>query len=201
MRLLSLNKGMVKSARCLKKYERSIYWGKNMRENFSDRKRDSGLLIHVERFNYDHMLKLMAIYRDEWMYRDKDNTSSFWRYALISLVVTFLPNIATEFRFSNIPLFKQIPQWVFSVAGILCSLFAMYLILANGKRIEYLDNAYKKIMGNLPKRYRIRLIKEDTQFRNRIYRFRLIAPFCITVFSIIIALAIANIFWTVTVMS
>lgn len=153
---------------------------------------------HNGTFDYNHMLTLMSIYRDEWKYRDSDCVSVTFRYAFISLGITFLPNFATEFKFSQIPLFQQIPPWAFSIAGIVCSLVSLYVVLASAKRVEFIDDAYKKIMHDLPEVYKIKSINEDPKIRNRIYRLRLNAPLAIIVFAIVITLAIANIFWAMS---
>ena len=142
----------------------------------------------TENLSYDQILSLMEIYRNEWIYRDSDLTSTIWRYVLISLVITFLPNLITEFGVEQIPLVKALPPFVFSLLGCMSAGLGMYLSLACAKRVEYVDKAYWRIMGFLPHKYQLEWMGK----REKFFGLRLNSPFCIGIFLIIILLAIGN---------
>ena len=94
-------------------------------------------------------IALMAIYRDEWQYRDQTFASYLWRLVYLSLIITFLPNFLDTLDTSP-EIVNRFPSWVFPVAGIFCSLLGLYIGLASIKRIRSVDEAYKNLAKHFP---------------------------------------------------
>ena len=94
-------------------------------------------------------IALMAIYRDEWKYRDQTFTSYLWRLVYLSLIITFLPNFLDAMN-AKLEIIKKFPSWVFPLAGIFCSLLGLYIGLAAIKRIHSIDEAYQNILKGFP---------------------------------------------------
>lgn len=144
-----------------------------------------------ETLNYDQTLKLMSLYREEWMHRDTDLLSTLWRLVSISLIITFLPNLIGRIGIENSVLVNRLPVTVFSVAGIVCSLFGLYISFGEAKRIENLDKKYWEIMRSLPDSFHLeRLDKEKS---TKLFSIRLNNIFCIVPYCVVIVLAISNI--------
>lgn len=121
------------------------------------------------------VISLLACYREEWIYRDTDFANTFWRFAYLSLIIGFLPNLLEKFDLRDAPLLN-LPPWAFSIAGILLSLFGLFICLNDLKRIEKLDDIYFKLVEMLPPAYRIERIVKDE--KNKIFRVRTNHLFC-----------------------
>lgn len=141
--------------------------------------------------DYNQVLTLMSIYRDEWMHRDSDMLSTLWRLVTISLVVTFLPNLIGRLGFSDSPLVAKLPIVFFSCAGIVCAGFGMFISIGESTRIEYLDKKYWDVMKRLPEGYQLESMKNDK--RAKPFSMRLNTIFCVVPYSVVIFLAILNI--------
>ena len=141
--------------------------------------------------NYDQTLKLMSLYREEWMHRDSDMLSTLWRLVFISLVITFLPNLIGRIGIENSPLVNNLPVTVFSVAGIACALFGMYISTGEAKRIENIDKKYWDMMRSLPSH--VHLERLDENKTTKIFSIRLNALLCVVPYCVVILLAVSNI--------
>lgn len=97
----------------------------------------------------ENIISLLACYREEWIYRDTDFANTFWRFAYLSLIIGFLPNLLENFNLRD-ALLLSLPPWTFSIAGILFSLFGLFICLNDLKRIENLDDIYFKLVEMLP---------------------------------------------------
>lgn len=152
-------------------------------------------VIHMneqeQQWSYDQTLKLMALYREEWKHRDLDMMSILWRLVFISLVITFLPNLIGRIGIENSPLANNLPVIVYSVAGIVCALFGLYISVGGAKRIENIDKKYWDLMNNLPEDARIPRLEEDKS--TKIFSIRLNNLFCAVPYCVVIILAISNI--------
>lgn len=133
----------------------------------------------------ENHLALMTLYRDEWKHRDQMFVSFFWRFLYLSLVITFLPNFLKAFNIEA-DIVNALPIWLFSIAGIGCSILGLYLGLAENKRITEVDLAYKKVAASLPHAYQVKKITE------KYYAPRLNVLLCWVSYSITIFLAICN---------
>lgn len=89
--------------------------------------------VKTELFDVENYLALMNLYRDEWKYRDQWFISTFWRMVYLSLIISFLPNFLAAFSVES-ELVTKLPVWVFSVLGILCALFGLYIMIVENKR-------------------------------------------------------------------
>ena len=136
--------------------------------------------------DYENLIALMSIYRDEWKHRDNAFISMLWRFVYISLTITFLPNLINKLGIENSPL-TSLPVELFSIAGIVYALFGAFITIGICKRIENVDKSFKKIMHLLPDEYRYEKIEE------RPFSFRLNKLLTTFLFSVVIILAIANI--------
>lgn len=123
----------------------------------------------------ENVISLLTCYREEWIYRDTDFANTFWRFAYLSLIIGFLPNLLENFNLRDAPLLS-LPPWAFSIAGILFSVFGLFICLNNLKRIEKLDDIYFKLVEMLPPAYRIERIAQDE--KNKIFRVRTNHLFC-----------------------
>lgn len=140
-----------------------------------------------DKSEYESVLKLMSIYREEWQYRDKAFMSSFFKFSTFSLVITFFPNLVGRIGISNdTPLLTEIPPYIFSILGIICALFGLFYSYSEAKRIVKLDKAYKRLMDLFPEDYKV-----DTISKKNIYSVRLNSVLCCT-YIIPIVIAIIN---------
>ena len=130
---------------------------------------------------WENHIAIMSLCRDEWKHREQVFRSYFWRFTYLSLIITFFPNLQI-----NPDIVRDIPAWIFSVAGIGCSLFGLYFGLAENKRITKLDLAYRKLEKKLPRNYRTDKIEE------KYFKPRLNVLVCFVVYGIIIFLAVIN---------
>ena len=116
--------------------------------------------VKTELFDVENYLALMNLYRDEWKYRDQWFISTFWRMVYLSLIISFLPNFLAAFSVES-ELVTKLPVWVFSVLGILCALFGLYIMIVENKKITYIDNAYRVLENELPEKYRVEKMKKS----------------------------------------
>ena len=142
--------------------------------------------VKTELFDVENYLALMNLYRDEWKYRDQWFISTFWRMVYLSLIISFLPNFLAAFSV-EIELVTKLPVWVFSVVGILCALFGLYIMIVENKKITYIDNAYRVLENELPEKYRVEKMKKSPA------RLRTNNVLCVVIFLVIILLSIVNI--------
>lgn len=123
----------------------------------------------------ENIISLLTCYREEWIYRDTDFANTFWRFAYLSLIIGFLPNLLENFHLHDAPLLT-LPPWIFSIAGILFSFLGLFICLNDLKRIEKLDSIYFKLIEMLPPAYRIERITQDN--RNKVFHVRTNLLFC-----------------------
>ncbi len=142
--------------------------------------------VKTESFDVENYLALMNLYRDEWKYRDQWFISTFWRLVYLSLIISFLPNFLAAFSVES-ELVTKLPVWVFSVLGILCALFGLYIMIVENKKITYIDNAYRVLENELPKKYRVEKMKKSPA------KLRTNNVLCVVIFLVIILLSIVNI--------
>lgn len=135
--------------------------------------------------NSENHIALMNLYRDEWKYRDQWFISSFWRLVYLSLVISFLPNFLSAISIKS-ELAARLPLWVFSMSGIICALFGLYIGIVENKKITYIDRAYRAIENELPEEYQVEKIKNSPA------KLRTNNVLCFTIYSIIILLSIVN---------
>lgn len=130
-------------------------------------------------------IALLSIYRDDWKYRDQTFMSYFWRLIYLSLIVSFLPNF---FEAINVQpdIISKLPSWAFPVAGIICSLFGLYLGLAEIKRISSINEKYHDILKTFAQDYIVE------QYSTPFLKVSLNKLLCIVAYSIVIVLALIN---------
>lgn len=133
----------------------------------------------------ENHLALMTLYRDEWKHRDQMFVGFFWRFLYLSLIITFLPNFLQAVNVEA-DIVDTLPVWLFSIAGIGCSILGLYLGLAENKRITKIDLAYKAVATSVPDDYQVKKITE------KYYAPRLNILLCWVSYSITILLAICN---------
>lgn len=151
-------------------------------------------MSHLE--GYENLLSLMTIYRDEWKHRCEEQRSLFWRFVYISLVVTFLPNLTEKIGASSSLSLLKLPTPIFCAAGILCALFGLLLSLGCTKRIDSVDQAFKRLMDELPVNYRYQPFNlPDQGIWGRLFALKLNPILCIGTYLVVIFLAIVNCYY------
>lgn len=141
--------------------------------------------VKNELSNVEDYFALMNLYRDEWKYRDQWFISTFWRLVYLSLIISFLPNFLAAFSVES-ELVTKLPVWVFSMFGIICALFGMYIMFVESKKISYIDKAYRVLEGELPEKYQVKKIKKSPA------KWRTNNVLCFVIFSVIIFLSVVN---------
>jgi hypothetical protein len=107
----------------------------------------------------EEIITLMGIYREEWKYRDSAFMSTFLKFSLLSLLITFFPNLLGRIGFDqSAPLLVSIPPFIFSIFGILSALFGLFYSSAEAQRIVQIDNAYKRLMAQLPEDAQVKML-------------------------------------------
>ena len=142
----------------------------------------------IEKLNEDQVLALLSVRREEWKYRDGVFTTMFWRFAMLSLIVIFFPNLANKFGIEGLSLLI-LPPWMFSAFGIVVALFGMYISMGIAARMEAVDSAIEKIEKRLPDSYQYVKVKN--------FKVRLTNVLCIGFYSAIILVAIVNILYLI----
>ena len=100
-------------------------------------------------------------------------------------IITFLPNFLASIDITS-ELVSNLSVEIHSIAGIVCSLFGLYLGLSENKRITNVDLAYREVEKEFPDEYCVKKIdKHPTKLRINI-------TLCLVMYSITILLAIAN---------
>lgn len=135
--------------------------------------------------NAENHIALMALYRDEWKYRDQMFNTLLWKFVSLSLVVTFLPNFLASIDITS-ELVSNLAVEIHSMAGIVCSLFGLYIGLSENERITNIDLAYKEVEKAFPQKYCVKEIDKHPS------KLRINIVLCIVMYSITILLAIAN---------
>lgn len=142
----------------------------------------------------ENIISLLTCYREEWIYRDTDFSHTFWRFAYLSLIIGFLPNLLEKLEFHDAPILSLSP-WVFSIAGILFSGLGLFISLNELKRIEKLDDIYFRLIEMLPPEYRIeRIVQSEAANGKRkkpIFGIRTNHLFC-GVYAVIMLLILIN---------
>ncbi len=135
--------------------------------------------------NAENHIALMALYRDEWKYRDQMFATLLWKFVSLSLIITFLPNFLASIDITS-ELVSNLSVEIHSIAGIVCSLFGLYIGLSENNRITNIDLAYREVEKEFPDEYCVKKIdKHPTKLRINI-------TLCLVMYSITILLAIAN---------
>ena len=118
----------------------------------------------------------MGIYREEWKYSDGAFMSTFLKFSLLSLLITFFPNLIGRIGFDqSAPLLESIPSFIFSIFGIICALFGLFYSSAEAQRIVQIDNAYKRLMAQLPEDARVKMLNNTIgNSKNIIKRIQLV---------------------------
>ncbi len=124
------------------------------------------------RFNDEDVISLMAVYREEWQYRDEAFMSHFFKFFSLSFFVIFFPNLAGLINFDDKAVLMQyISPLVFPILGILTALFGVYFSICESSRIVNIDKVYYSLVEQLPDdNLKIKKIRQDTD-RNNLSRF------------------------------
>lgn len=88
--------------------------------------------FQLNELNVENALNLMNIYLSEWEHRDTLFWSQIFKYFYATLVVLFLPNIASYIQV-NLPSF---PAITFPVVAFIMSLVFLYVSIGYSKRLE-----------------------------------------------------------------
>ena len=141
----------------------------------------------------ENVIALMALYRQEWEYRDKNTNSLMWRFAYLSLITTFLPSVLEPLGVSHSTV-AYIPLWVFSAAGLAFALLGLYISVGLIKRIEGIDRLYKQVVKKLPLDCQYQPL--DKRPYDFIFMPRLSYVLCFSIFGIVGLLSFVNLCYT-----
>lgn len=106
--------------------------------------------LQLNEMEVGHLLDLMDIYLSEWKHRDEMLWKQVFKYFYATLVVLFLPNIAS-FLGINLP---EFPAVLFPLAALVLSLVFLYISIGYSKRLEASGNTYQKLINLLPEELR-----------------------------------------------
>lgn len=147
-------------------------------------------------FEMENIISLLGMYRDEWKHRDKFFWSVFWKFTYLSLIIGFFPDLLDRFQIKN-TLIANIPNWIFSIAGIAFSVFGLFMAINEMQRIQKLDEIHYRLIDMLPSKYRIERIspnestdKHKTERKLAVFRVRTNYLLCGVYFIIMVLLIV-----------
>ena len=106
--------------------------------------------LQLNEIEVGHLLDLMDIYLSEWKHRDEMLWIQVFKYFYATLVVLFLPNIAS-FLGINLP---EFPVILFPLAALVLSLVFLYISIGYSKGLEACGNTHQKLINLLPEELR-----------------------------------------------
>ena len=134
--------------------------------------------LELDKFNPSDVISLMDIYLNEWMHRDELLWTQAFKYFYATLVVLFLPNIASFLRI-DLP---NIPVVLFPIIALVLSAVFLYVTIGYCKRLEASGMTYQKIINYLPGELQ-RVPLECPQIKyGKFFRRRMSAVLCSLMF-------------------
>ncbi len=147
--------------------------------------------LQLNEIEVGHLLDLMDIYLSEWKYRDEMLWKQVFKYFYATLVVLFLPNIAS-FLGINLP---EFPVILFPLAALVLSLVFLYISIGYSKRLEASGNTYQKLINLLPEELRRVSVSDPNIKFGRFFSKRISVVICVLMFLGLLCLSIVMILY------
>lgn len=134
--------------------------------------------FQLNEISINHVIELMNIYLSEWEHRDELLWKQVFKYFYATLVVLFLPNLAS-FLGIDLPNF---PKILFPIVALVLSLVFLYVSIGYSKRLEASGDTYQKLMDLLPEELR-RVSVSDPRIKfGKFFSRRMSVIICILMF-------------------
>ncbi len=147
--------------------------------------------LQLNEMEVGHLLDLMDIYLSEWKHRDEMLWKQVFKYFYATLVVLFLPNIAS-FLGINLP---EFPAVLFPLAALVLSLVFLYISIGYSKRLEVSGNTYQKLINLLPEELRRVSVSDPNIKFGRFFSKRISVVICVLMFLGLLCLSIVMILY------
>ena len=147
--------------------------------------------LQLNEMEVGHLLDLMDIYLSEWKHRDEMLWKQVFKYFYATLVVLFLPNIAS-FLGINLP---EFPAVLFPLAALVLSLVFLYISIGYSKRLEASGNTYQKLINLLPEELRRVSVSDPNIKFGRFFSKRISVVICVLLFLGLLCLSIVMILY------
>ena len=147
--------------------------------------------LQLNEMEVGHLLDLMDIYLSEWKQRDEMLWKQVFKYFYATLVVLFLPNIAS-FLGINLP---EFPAVLFPLAALVLSLVFLYISIGYSKRLEASGNTYQKLINLLPEELRRVSVSDPNIKFGRFFSKRISVVICVLMFLGLLCLSIVMILY------
>lgn len=100
----------------------------------------------LQEIKIENVIELMSVYLSEWEHRDEMLWKQVFKYFYATLVVLFLPNLAS-FLGIDLPNF---PKILFPSVALILSLVFLYVSIGYAKRLEASSKTYQKLINLFP---------------------------------------------------
>lgn len=145
----------------------------------------------LEEINIEHVLELMDIYLSEWKHRDELLWKQVFKYFYATLVVLFLPNMASYIGI----VLPGFPKIIFPIAALVLSFVFLYVSIGYAKRLEAIGNTYQNLMSFFPKELRRVSLSDKSIKYGSFFKKRMSVVICILMFLGLIVLSIIMIIY------
>ncbi|MCI8351440.1 MAG: hypothetical protein HFJ86_09815 [Oscillospiraceae bacterium] len=149
------------------------------------------IIFNINKIEIENVLYLMDIYLSEWEHRDELLWKQVFKYFYATLIVLFLPNLAS---FLNVDL-PAFPQILFPIVALILSLVFLYVSIGYSKRLEASGNTYQKLINLLPEELqRVSVSSSSIKF-GKFFSKRMSIVICILMFLGLFCLSIIMIIY------
>lgn len=148
----------------------------------------------LEDFSVDDVLCLLNIYLSEWEHRDELLWKQVFKYFYATVIVLFLPNIAS---FLQIEL-PKFPKVIFPLAALILALVFLYVSIGYAKRLEASGKTYQNLLNLLPQEMQ-RVPLADSQIKyGKFFARRMSVVICTLMFLGLFVLALVMVCYNST---
>lgn len=145
-------------------------------------------------FCIDDILCLLNIYLEEWNHRDELLWKQVFKYFYATVIVLFLPNVASFLKI-DLPKF---PKFVFPLVALALALVFLYISIGYAKRLEASGDTYKNLISLLPEELqRIPLSSPKIKY-GKFFSRRMSVVICILMFLGLVILAFVMVCYNLT---
>lgn len=145
--------------------------------------------FNLQEITVENVIELMSVYLSEWEHRDELLWKQVFKYFYATLVVLFLPNLAS---FLGIDL-PDFPKILFPSVALILSLVFLYVSIGYSKRLEASSNTYLKFIKLFPDDLR-RVPLDDPSIKfGKFFSKRMSIVICVLMFCGLLLLSIVMI--------